>query len=160
MTNIYRKGDHIWSDPVSAAPTPGLDLAGLLPCFYAYTHCAEDHEHDCWAKRARLAVAPALLAAAERAEAVMDDAAHLAANQCHDGYGDDWGNHRCRVVDTLTAERDALRERVAALERVAEAAAETLPYLRQASDDGDDEAQRLRVLLCSARAALTPKETT
>lgn len=32
----------------------------------------------------------------------------LASNQCHDGYGDDYGNHRCREVDkAVAAEREA-----------------------------------------------------
>lgn len=34
----------------------------------------------------------------------------LASNQCHDGYGDDWGNHRCREIDKLNAQVEALRD--------------------------------------------------
>ena len=29
----------------------------------------------------------------------------LAANQCHDGYGDEYGNHRCRYQDEIEALR-------------------------------------------------------
>jgi hypothetical protein len=54
----------------------------------------------------------------------------LAANQCHDGYGDEWGNHCCHAIDKavsecefLAKEYEALRaqnaELVAALEEIA-----------------------------------------
>jgi hypothetical protein len=37
----------------------------------------------------------------------------LAANQCHAGYGDDYGNHRCEKIDTL---KDALLGLIEAVE--------------------------------------------
>lgn len=37
----------------------------------------------------------------------------LAANQCHAGYGDEWGNHRCEKIDAL---KDALLGLIEALE--------------------------------------------
>jgi hypothetical protein len=37
----------------------------------------------------------------------------LAANQCHAGYGDDYGNHRCEKIDRL---KDALLGLIEAVE--------------------------------------------
>lgn len=37
----------------------------------------------------------------------------LAANQCHAGYGDDYGNHRCEKIDSL---KDALHGLIEAVE--------------------------------------------
>lgn len=41
-------------------------------------------------------------------EAFLEGAA-LAANQCHAGYGDEYGNHRCKEIDARDAEIDRLR---------------------------------------------------
>jgi hypothetical protein len=35
---------------------------------------------------------------------------HLAANQCHAGYGGEYGHHRCAEIDRLTKERDEARK--------------------------------------------------
>jgi hypothetical protein len=35
----------------------------------------------------------------------------LAANQCDDGYGDEWGNHRCRAIDRAVSECEFLAKR-------------------------------------------------
>ena len=35
----------------------------------------------------------------------------LAANQCHDGYGDEWGNHCCRSIDKAITECEFLARR-------------------------------------------------
>ena len=45
--------------------------------------------------------------AAERAkvERLERENFALAANQCHAGYGDDYGNHRCREIDALRETR-------------------------------------------------------
>jgi hypothetical protein len=43
-------------------------------------------------------------------ETVCSAATSMAANQCHDGYGDEWGNHRCRVQDALQARVKVLEE--------------------------------------------------
>ena len=43
----------------------------------------------------------------ERIVALEKECFALAANQCRAGYGDDYGNHRCKRVETLEA---ALRE--------------------------------------------------
>jgi hypothetical protein len=37
-------------------------------------------------------------------KALREENFALAANQCHDGYGDEYGNHRCRKIDTLQAD--------------------------------------------------------
>jgi len=34
---------------------------------------------------------------------------HLSANQCHAGYGGEYGHHRCAEIDRLTKERDEAR---------------------------------------------------
>jgi hypothetical protein len=36
----------------------------------------------------------------------------LAANQCHAGYGGEYGHHRCKEIDRLTQERDEARREV------------------------------------------------
>lgn len=41
--------------------------------------------------------------AANEIERLWEENSALASNQCHDGYGDDYGNHRCRVVDEMSA---------------------------------------------------------
>lgn len=40
----------------------------------------------------------------EEIAALKAENAALAADQCHAGYGDDYGNHRCRDVDNARAE--------------------------------------------------------
>jgi len=42
--------------------------------------------------------------ALSRIRAMEKECFALAANQCHDGYCDDYGNHRCREVDALRAQ--------------------------------------------------------
>jgi hypothetical protein len=37
---------------------------------------------------------------------------HLAANQCHAGYGGEYGHHRCAEIDRLIKERDEARREV------------------------------------------------
>jgi ABC-type proline/glycine betaine transport system substrate-binding protein len=39
----------------------------------------------------------------------------LAANQCHDGYGDEWGNHCCRSIDKAVSECEFLAKEYEAL---------------------------------------------
>lgn len=46
---------------------------------------------------------------ADEIERLRKEAFHLAANQCHAGYGGEYGHHRCREIDRLTAERDEAR---------------------------------------------------
>jgi len=46
----------------------------------------------------------------ERIEALEKECFALAANQCNFGFGDDYGHHRCKRIETLKA---ALREIVA-----------------------------------------------
>lgn len=48
-------------------------------------------------------------AAADEIERLRKEAFSLAANQCHAGYGGEYGHHRCREIDRLFAEHDALR---------------------------------------------------
>jgi len=50
----------------------------------------------------------------------------LAANQCHAGYSDDRGNHRCCVVDAEKAKVERLREERDALRSAAREYLETL----------------------------------
>ena len=55
--------------------------------------------------------------AQSREDALRAECFALAADQCHAGYGDEWGNHRCKYQDEIAAiksREDALRE---ALER-------------------------------------------
>jgi hypothetical protein len=47
-------------------------------------------------------------------ELLLPEGAALAANQCHDGYGDEYGNHRCREVDAWKARAERAE---AAIER-------------------------------------------
>lgn len=75
------------------------------------------------------AAAKMLHAQAERIGELEREGSALAANQCHDGYGDAHGHHQCKLVDYANsnmrkwqelaeerqAERDALRSQVAAL---------------------------------------------
>lgn len=45
----------------------------------------------------------------QRVSLMKAEAEALAANQCHDGYGDEYGNHRCREIDALRNENAQLR---------------------------------------------------
>lgn len=47
--------------------------------------------------------------AADEIERLRKEAFSLAANQCHAGYCGEYGHHRCREIDRLTAERDEAR---------------------------------------------------
>jgi hypothetical protein len=47
--------------------------------------------------------------AADEIERLRKECFHLAANQCHAGYGGEYGHHRCAEIDRLTAERDEAR---------------------------------------------------
>lgn len=44
---------------------------------------------------------------------LKDECFALAANQCHAGYSDDYGNHRCEKIDAL---KDALLGLIEAVE--------------------------------------------
>jgi len=51
----------------------------------------------------------------ERIEALEKECFALAANQCRAGYGDDYGNHRCKHIEDLEAARDAVEEKLRGL---------------------------------------------
>ena len=46
---------------------------------------------------------------ADEIERLRKECFHLAANQCHAGYGGEYGHHRCAEIDRITAERDEAR---------------------------------------------------
>jgi hypothetical protein len=69
--------------------------------------------HDAWAS-ARSEDEGWLAAALCARELLQPEGAALAANQCHDGYGDEYGNHRCREVDAWKARAERAE---AAIER-------------------------------------------
>ena len=46
---------------------------------------------------------------AQKCRELEKEGFHLAANQCHAGYGGEYGHHRCHEIDRLTAERDEAR---------------------------------------------------
>ena len=52
------------------------------------------------------------------ANPLEDENFALAANQCHDGYGDEWGNHRCRAIDRAVSECEFLAQRATDLVEV------------------------------------------
>ena len=55
---------------------------------------------------------------AEVTEALEEENFALAANQCDDGYGDEWGNHRCRAIDRAVSECEFLAKRATELVEV------------------------------------------
>lgn len=58
-----------------------------------------------------LAEAADIRAAIATIEAQAREIEHLTFDQCHAGYNDDWGNHRCNYQDQLsTVRRDVLEE--------------------------------------------------
>lgn len=46
---------------------------------------------------------------AQKCRELEEENFHLAANQCHAGYGGEYGHHRCAEIDRLTKERDEAR---------------------------------------------------
>jgi hypothetical protein len=49
---------------------------------------------------------------AQKCRELEQEAFALAANQCHAGYGGEYGHHRCKEIDRLTQERDEARREV------------------------------------------------
>jgi hypothetical protein len=45
----------------------------------------------------------------EKCRQLEEEGFQLAANQCHAGYGGEYGHHRCAEIDRLTKERDEAR---------------------------------------------------
>jgi hypothetical protein len=75
-------------------------------------------------------------------ELLVPEGAALAANQCHDGYGDEWGNHQCKIVDDWKARAentDAIAKQFFAAkidaERRAEKAEAALERVRATFED-------------------------
>lgn len=56
--------------------------------------------------------------AADEIERLRKECFHLAANQCHAGYGGEYGHHRCAEIDRLTKERDEARRELCRSEAI------------------------------------------
>jgi len=70
---------------------------GILPTQSHYQLCAD---------RAKIVAFATTALQAENARLQQENFA-LAADQCHSGYGDEWGNHRCKYQDELARLRKA-----------------------------------------------------
>src|SRR5574337_159683 len=83
------------------------------------TYAVHQPEFECWIPAdkndAALIVAtvnalPALIAAARERDRLEKECFALAADGCHAGYSDEYGNHRCREVDAAIARAEALEK--------------------------------------------------
>lgn len=79
----------------------------------------------------------------EKCRQLEEEGFHLAANQCHAGYGGEFGHHRCAEIDRLTKERDEARrevmqwmaERSSTREMVSEYKKRGWEYLKENTND-------------------------
>lgn len=98
---------------VYATPSPSAQTHAPPVCVY----CDNDLSCDrCGMEQpyTDISIAKADLAAASARIGEMEkENFALAANQCHAGYGDDYGNHRCEKIDGL---KDALLGLIEAVE--------------------------------------------
>ncbi|UXY13826.1 ead/Ea22-like family protein [Chitiniphilus purpureus] len=75
-----------------------------------------------------------VLALLDELDATKRECSALAANSCHRGYGDDYGNHRCEYQDQISALREQLTASQAEVARLREAMERASATLAELND--------------------------